>query len=227
MKKMNETHPSETRFFTGPIKSSMTLQRSILLFCALVTTMTMIGCTGEDLGHGYSRKEGFVYYKGKRIDKEGAHDLDEFAVIARRKLTLANNVDAASFKALSHDYSKDKNKVYYKWISGRQFWVVEVQGADPATFEALSLALAKDKNYIWKEDRKIEGSDPSTITVFTDRVWKDAKQVYFYGNVVKGADAATFEALGDDYHYRDADRVYWIFNVVKVVEGADPKTFKP
>ena len=79
-------------------------------------------------------------------------------------------------------------------------------GADPATFEVLGLALAKDKNYIWKEDRKIEGSDPSTITVFTDRVWKDAKQVYFYGNVVKGADAATFEALGDDYHYRDANR---------------------
>ena len=222
-KKMNGTCRSQTAPCVGLIKLFGNLLWSALLACMLLTT---VGCTGEDVGHGYSRKAEFILYKGKRIDKEGAHDLDEFAVVARRELTLATNVDAASFEALSPDYSKDKNKVYYKWISGRRFRVVEIQGADPATFEVLGLALAKDKNHVWKEDRIVEGADPGTTQIFTDRVWKDARHVWFYGTVVKDADAATFEALGDDYHYRDATRVYWIFNVAKVVEGADPKTFK-
>lgn len=220
---MNGAPRTQTASFLELIKSYANILRFVIPVCILSTT---VGCMGEDLGHGYSRKGEFIYHKSKRIDKEGAHDLDEFAVAARRKLTLANNVDAASFEALSVDYSKDQKKVYYKWISGARFWIVEVPGADPATFEVLGLALAKDKNHVWKEDRKVEGADPKTTKVLTDRVWKDAKHVYFYGNVIKGADAATFEALDDDYHYRDANRVYWIFNVVKVVEGADPKTFK-
>ena len=209
------------------IKSLENLVLSSLLLSML---LTMAGCDGEGeseiLGHGYKRKGGFIFHKGKRIDKEAAHDLDKFALIARQKLILAKNVDAASFKPLSPDYCIDKNKVYYKWISGHRFWMVEIQKADPESFEVLGLALAKDKNHVWKEDRMVEGADPQTTQILTDRVWKDAQYVWFYGNVVKDADAATFESLGDDYHYRDASCVYWIFNVAKVVEGADPNTFK-
>ncbi len=214
---------AQTASFSGLIKFFGNLLWVTPIFIILLTAA---GCTGENLGHGYSRKGEYICYKGKRIDKEGAGDLDEFAVAAGRNLTLANNVDAASFTALSPDYSKDRNKVYYRWISGPRSWVVEVPGADPATFEVLGLALAKDQNHVWKEDRKVEGADPQTTRILTDRVWKDAQHVWFYGNVIQGADPATFESLGDDYHYRDANRVYWIFNVVKVVEGADPKTFK-
>lgn len=219
----NQNNPTGTVTFLNLSKSAGRLLLSIVLVGMLTITL---GCSGEDLSHGYTRRGELIYYKGKRIDKEGAHDLAEFVAAAQRKLALASNVDAASFEALSYDYSKDKNKVYYKWISGPRFWVVEIPGADPGTFEVLGLALAKDKNHVWKEDRKVERADPRTIQPFTDRVWKDAKHVWFSGNVVKGADAATFEAMGDGYHYRDATRVYWIFNVVKVKEGADPTTFK-
>ncbi|MGB0580932.1 MAG: DKNYY domain-containing protein [Limisphaerales bacterium] len=201
--------------------------RILVASCLL---LLLVGCShrpDEDLGHGYGRTGKFIYFNGKRIDQEGAHDLAEFAVAVRHKLTLATGVDAASFKALSKNYSRDQNKVYYRWISGPRFWVVEMPGADPETFEVLGLSLAKDKNHVWKQDSKVEGADPGTTKVMTSRVWKDDHNVWFYGNIVQGADAATFGALGDGHHYRDTNRVYWIFNVVKVVEGADPKTFKP
>jgi hypothetical protein len=191
----------------------------ILVFC--------ISCSGDqELGHGYTREGEFIYFEGKRIDREGAHDLDEFAVIVGHELTLANEVDAATFQGLSEDYSKDENKVYYKWISGPRFWVVEIPGADPATFEPLGLALARDKNHVWRADTVVGGADARTArSIEAGRVWLDANHVWVNRKIVEGADPATFEAMGDGYHYRDAKRVYWIFNQVRVVEGADPKTF--
>ena len=68
----------------------------------------------EDLGHGYARQGRSILFSGKRIDQEGAHDIERFAKAAGKKLTLCNNVDAASFQPLSEEYSKDINKVYYK-----------------------------------------------------------------------------------------------------------------
>jgi len=201
--------------------------RMVALFCLLVSLM---GCSSaEDLGHGYTRKEGHILYSGKRIDQEVPHDLDFLKTFLNRELTIPETVDAASFEALSRAYSKDKSKAYYRWIRGRKFWVVEITGADAATFEVLGTALAKDKDHLWMKDRKVANVDVVTTRVLdkNGRVWKDKSHVWFYGNIVKGADTATFEALGDGFHYRDAKKVYWIFNVVKVVEDADPKTFKP
>ena len=183
----------------------------------------------EQLGHEYSRKDGFILYQGKRIDEEIPHDLDFLKGFLRRKLITPQNVDATSFKVLSKQYSKDKNTVYYRWIRGTKFWFVEITGADVDTFEYLTSNLARDKNHVWNRDHIIAGADTAAIEVmgWPGRVWKDNKHVWFVENVVKDADPATFEALGDGYHYRDAKRVYWIFNVVKVLENADPETFTP
>ena len=73
-------------------------------------------CTAEDLGKGYSRKGEFIFFKGKRIDQEGAHDIDKFSRAARQKLTLCSNVEAVSFKVLSeqlHDTYFDVVTLYH------------------------------------------------------------------------------------------------------------------
>ena len=73
----------------------------------------------------------------------------------------------------------------------------------------------------------VQEADPLTTEVFTSRVWKDANNVWFSGRIIKAADPETFEPIGDGYHYRDSNKVYWIFNIVKVVKNADPKKFTP
>ena len=108
----------------------------LLILCSLLLFAAV--CGAKDLGEGYSRKGEFIFFKGKRIGPEGAHDVDRFSRVVGRKLTLCSNVDAASFQVLSEEYTKDKNKVYYKWISPGRFWVVELSKADPATFESVS-----------------------------------------------------------------------------------------
>jgi hypothetical protein len=62
------------------------------------------------------------------------------------KLSQCADVDAASFKALSEEYTKDKNKVYYKWISSGRFWVVELPLADAKSFEVIGSNLAKTRS---------------------------------------------------------------------------------
>ena len=182
----------------------------------------------EELGYYYSRDKEFIYYRGKRIDSTIPHDIDFLRKHLDRNLTIPTDVDSVSFMPLSDQYSRDKNKVYYKWIrGGKQFWVVEIDGADSESFEVLGFSLAKDKNHVWQRDSKVKEADPLTTEVFTSRVWKDAKNVWFSGRIIKAADPETFEPIGDGYHYRDSNKVYWIFNIVKVVENADPKKFTP
>jgi hypothetical protein len=67
----------------------------------------------EVLGHGYQRQGAFICFDGQRIDQAGQDDLEEFAQTVGYELTLCHDVDVASFKALSEEYTKDKNNVYY------------------------------------------------------------------------------------------------------------------
>ena len=67
----------------------------------------------EDLGHGYSREGDVVFFDGKRIDQEGAHDIQGFASAVGHKLTLCRKVDAASFEVLGDSFiAVDQNMVY-------------------------------------------------------------------------------------------------------------------
>jgi hypothetical protein len=196
------------------------------LACHMLTVVPVYAADdnkGEDLGHGYSRKGENIYFQGHRIDQAGRDDIDKFAKVVGHPLTLCKDVDAASFVALSGEYTKDKNKVYYKWISPGRFWVVELADADPTTFAVLDFNLAKDGKRVWKLDKVIVGADPTTATVVRPHwVWKDRNRVYYQGVVIADADPATFRHLAQGF-YRDANRAYWCNDPLP---GADLETFK-
>lgn len=174
-------------------------------------------------GHGYLRKEGHIYFEGQRIDQAGRHDIKRFAEAVGHPLKLCQDVDAASFVALSEEYSRDKNKVYYKWISPGRFWVVELDKADPATFQVLDFNLAKDKTHVWKSDHVIQGADAASAQVVNLHwVWKDKNRVYYQGTVLAGAEPASFRHLAQGY-YRDAKRVFWCTDPLP---DADPESFR-
>ena len=177
----------------------------------------------EVLGHGYSRQGDFIYFDKQRIDQAGKDDFARFAKFTNIKLSQCTDVDAASFKALSEEYSKDKNKVYYKWISPGRFWVVELPLADAKSFEVISFNLAKDTQHVWWYGEPLPGVDPKTVElVNAGFVWKDAKSVWYQRNKIVGADTQTFRHL-DQAFYRDANRVYWS---TTPLEGADLDTFR-
>ena len=182
----------------------------------------------EQLGYNYSRDLDFVYYRGERIDQTTPKDIEFLRSYLKRPLVTPANADCRSFKPLSEQYSKDKNRAYFRWIrGGKQFWLVEITEADPESFEVLGSSLAKDKNHVWRKDTKVAGADAETTEAFTGRVWKDRENAWFCGVPIKGVDVDSFEPVGDGYHYRDVNKVYWIFNVVKVVKGANPQNFSP
>jgi hypothetical protein len=178
---------------------------------------------GEVVGHGYTRKGEFIYFDGQRIDRAGKEDLDEFAKFTGLNLTLCSNVDAASFKALSEEYSKDKHKVYYKWISPGRFWVVELPKADVKSFEVVGFNFAKDSKNVWWYGSILPDVDPATVEVVNDGfVWKDAKSVWYQHEKITNADVKSFRHIEQAF-YCDASRVYWSSTPL---EGADPKTFR-
>ena len=177
----------------------------------------------EVLGHGYSRLGDFIYFEKQRIDQAGKEDFDRFAKFANLKLSQCTDVDAASFKALSEEYTKDKNKVYYKWISPGRFWVVELSQADVNSFEVIGFNLAKDANYVWWYGEPQTGIDPKTVEIVNGGfVWKDATSVWYQRNKISGADATSFRHL-DQAFYRDANRIYWSDTPL---DGADLDTFR-
>jgi serine/threonine protein kinase len=177
----------------------------------------------EVLGHGYTRKGDFIYFDGQRIDQAGKEDFDRFAKFSNIKQSQCADVDAASFKALSEEYTKDKNKVYYKWISTDRFWVVELPLADAKSFEVISSNLAKDAKHVWWYGEPQPGVDPNSVElVNAGFVWKDAKGVWYQRTEISGADAKSFRHL-DQAFYRDANRIYWSSTPLA---GADLDTFR-
>lgn len=177
----------------------------------------------RSLGHGYSRRGDHIYFDGVRIDQAGRETLQAFEKSLGRRLTLAQDVDAAGFVALSEEFAKDKDTVYYKWISPGRFWVVEIPGADPATFTVLDFNLAKDAKGVWRTDVPIKGADAATAQVVNPGwVWKDRRAVYYQFTLLNGADPSTFQHLSQAF-YRDAKYVYWS---TTRLAGADVNTFR-
>lgn len=206
----------------------------LLLAGGAIISLTVLGISpgtdsstatsdAQSLGHGYQRSGGHILFKGKRIDREGRRDIDEFARDVGHPLTLCRDVDAASFEPLSEEYSKDKHRVYYKWISPGRFWVVELPDADPDTFTVLDFNLARDDKHVWKADTVIVGADPATAKVVNPHwTWKDRNRVYYQSEVLEGADPVTFRHLGQGF-YADATHVYWC---TTELADADVKTFE-
>jgi serine/threonine protein kinase len=175
------------------------------------------------LGHGYSRIGKFIYFDGQRIEQVSKDDFKKFSAFTDLELTQCEDVDAASFKALSEEYSKDKNNVYYKWTSPGRYWVTALPLADVSSFEVIGFNLAKDDKQVWWYGKPLQGVDPKTVELVKEGfVWKDATSVWYQQTELSGADAKTFQHLGQAF-YRDANRVYWS---TTLLEGADPDTFR-
>lgn len=190
-----------------------------------LTLVQSEGKNKEVLGHGYSRQGNFIYFNEQRIDQAGNTDLEELARSNDLNLSQCEDVDAASFKALSEEYTKDKNKVYYKYktIGSDHFWVVNFPLADAKSFEVIGSSFAKDSKNVWLSDVLLTGVDPKTVELVNPGfVWKDAKSVWYQREKIAGADAKTFRHL-DQAFCRDANRVYWSMTHL---EGADLDTFR-
>ena len=184
----------------------------------------------QKLGFGYVRRGDHIHFEGggktgtfgTRIDQPSQYNINGFSRSLRKPLQLCMSPDAATFKALSEEYTRDKNAVYYKWISPSRFLVVALPQADVATFKAINFTHAIDKNTIWYMDRPIKGSDPATIKLIDNRIVKDSRRVYISGEAQGHLDAKTFRKAGSAY-YIDANGVYW---GSVPIDGADSKTFK-
>lgn len=203
---------------------------AVVLVAFTVSLLAMMpDAAAEDLGFGYVRRGEHIHFEGgggkasdnTRIDQPSRKNLLGFSRGLGRKLTACTSPDAATFKALSEEYSKDKNRVYYKWISQERFLVVELKNADPATFKPINFAHAIDKNTIWYLDHPIQQSDPSTARLIGNRLVKDANRVYSSGEPQPHLDAETFRHVGSAY-YIDANGAYWGCDRIA---KADPATF--
>jgi len=181
------------------------------------------GMAQWSLGHGYVRQGEQILFKGVRIDQAGGESVKKLQAALGRLVVLADGVDAASFVVLSEEYAKDRNTVYYKWISPGRFWAVEIPGADPWTFEVIDFNLAKDAHRVWRTDVPVEGADAATARVVNPGwVWKDRLNVYYQFTPLDDADPESFRHLNQAF-YRDARHIYWS---TTRLEGADVNTFR-
>lgn len=215
------------------------LRRLILAFALLSVLCPPGWATDEDLGFGYVRRGEQIHFigggktgagpGGTRIDHPSQENIDGFsrALSCNRAylklLKVCKSPNAATFKALSEEYTRDKNMVYYKWISPGRFLVIELPDADVKTFEVVGFNLARDKKQVWWYGAVLPGIDAPTLELVQDGfVWKDAQSVWYQHERIVDADPSTFRHLGAAY-YVDAKKAYWGRDPI---DGADLATFK-
>ena len=186
-----------------------------------------------DLGHGYVRRNDAIHFIGRgvtgtgadatRIDMPSPLLLKKFVWSQFGSFKTAEGLDVASFEALSEEYTRDKDRVYYKVVSPGEFLVIVLPDADPATFEALDSSLARDKNHVWVESYIQREADPSSLVMVNGgMVFKDRDSVHYQYDIIRGADPASFEHVASGY-YRDKNRVFWCLDSIP---DADPATFE-
>lgn len=221
------------------------LIRSFLLFLAVCLTACDRGKyvgnaasspplpTDVDLGHGYVRRDSAIHFVGggttgtganaTRIDMPSPELLEMVTKSHFGSFQTAEGLDAVSFEALSEEYTRDKDRVYFKVISQGIFLVITLPEADPATFEPLDFNLARDKNHVWIANRIQKGADPATLVLVDGgRVFKDKDSVHYAYDVIPNADPASFTHLASGY-YRDKNRIYWCTDPIP---DADLATFE-
>lgn len=153
----------------------------------------------KDLGFGYKKKDGKMYYNDTEME----------------------GMDVETFKMMNKGYSKDKNAVY-KYQNKVDFV------SDVESFEVIDDIYTKDENYVYSSENQIETSDSKSFEVLDYYYAKDRNNVYFRGEIIEGgSDSATFKIL-DNVYAKDKNIVYFKgYNGIlgKVIQ-ADSKTFK-
>lgn len=189
--------------------------------------------TDVDLGHGYVRRDGAIHFIGGGITGTGADAtrIDTPSAALLRKAVrskfgpfkTAEGLDVASFEALSEEYTRDKNRVYYKVISPGEFIVIQLPQADPASFKVLGDQLARDKQRAWYREEIRQGVDAATVkSIEGGPVYKDKNSVFYQYDAILGADPGSFKHIGGSY-FADRTRVYWCD---EPIPGADPANFE-
>lgn len=168
-----------------------------------LTNDSYLSCFKEE----YTRDKNFVYSFGRKID----------------------GADSDTFKVLGDYYAKDKNSAY-----------CDRKKMDPSvdinSFQSLDYNYAKDKNSVYKHGLKID-RDVDSFIIINSMYSKDNLGVYFEADFVplekiEGADPHTFEVVyqknSNGYiineYAKDKNNVY---RDGQLIEGADPKTYKP
>jgi hypothetical protein len=124
---------------------------------------------------------------------------------------------------LSEEYTRDKNRVYYKVISNDEFIVIVLPEADPASFEMLGGGLSRDKKLVWYNSDIRHGVDAATVEpIEGGPVFRDKNSVFYQYDAIAAADPASFKHIGSGY-YADSKRVYWCSTPIP---GADPSDFE-
>jgi hypothetical protein len=142
--------------------------------------------TDVDLGQGYVRRDGAIHFIGggitgtgadaTRIDTPSPQLLKKVVDSRFGSFKTAEGLDVASFEVLSEEYTRDKDRVYFKVISTGEFIVIVLPDADPKSFDLLAPLVARDRNHVWYYDRTQPGADPATLKLVDGGgVYKDGK----------------------------------------------------
>ncbi len=169
---------------------------------------------GKDLGYGYRTKSGVVYVSFN----DGSDGRSIYTV-------KIDGADPATFRALSHEYSNDKNNVYF-FTNGI---VSLVKQADPLTFGLFEdypdnwiYFFARDSKHIYKSGEIIDGADLVTFQILKKGYSKDKNFIYTGSSKIEGADPGTFLVLNSVYS-KDKNNVYY---QQRVLQNANPGTFE-
>lgn len=186
--------------------------------------------------YGYSKDKNNIYFNTilhRCTAMEDAH-LNSFEVIALHFAkdkdhvyyddNVIVNADPDSFHVLNWDdfFSKDRNNVYF----GRK----PVSSIDITTFEVLGAYYGKDKEHVYYEGDVIAGADPKSFSVFAEskQYGKDNKNVYYqkeiFQEVVDVESFVLIDVLA--FAAKDKYKVYSLLYPKKILEEADPETFK-
>lgn len=138
-----------------------------------------------------------IYYDSIAIFKIGDSSIEK---------PLSEIIDIKTFTKLDNgtSFSKDKNYVYYSYVSSSGSYRVIVNGANPKTFKPLSdYRYGIDDKHIFHQSDIINGLNFEKHEIlysldktdyFIDYI-KDDKVVFYEGDTVKGADAKTFKLV--------------------------------
>lgn len=127
------------------------------------------------------------------------------------------DADASSFEAVKDWLGKDNEHVWYK-----QEWI---EGADPASIKADKEPFCHDANDYYHQSTAMQVSDMKSFKFISGTphlLGKDKNYGYTANGRFEIADYKSFGKLG----YRHAKDNKYVYYLGKVVEGADPSTFK-
>jgi hypothetical protein len=98
-----------------------------------------------------------------------------------------------------------------------------IPGADPSSFAIFDIQWGKDSQDVYFQNRPIEACDPASFVFLEDDWQRDDQCVYNSGIKLPNADSASFIVL-NFWFGKDKNNVYT--NFPKMIQGADPATFK-